>query len=395
MGFIALMLRTTVLCMGSAGLALAQSSVDALSPGERKLADQWRESASVFEKNVPQPAVNGPSGQAGKAFREQLDEDMRRAGYALAGREAKPQIPERSQSELDEQAFGRCRAEAEGGLKDAQYRLGVMYATGRGVERNYKAAAKWYGKAADQGYADAQADLGFLLASGRGVTKDTEAAYLMWRLSFVGGSHKAETALWAVQNKKTFYNRRGEVVAEGAVIGGVPDRLMVIGDDGICCDSVLIKDLHEEMQKNLGFESAGLGPQDQKQLKLLELRGQLGSWMRCIVRLPDGQENEILLGGLPYEVRTALESSRSSLNLESALQKAESDEAAAKGKLNDALLSGTEEEKQQAEEQLRKAKSRRSIMRENFESSDSKVEFFPIRAKFTGTKFRGLEIWER
>ena len=392
MDFIALMLRTTGLCMVSAGVAFAQSSDGALSPGERKLADQWHASASAFETNYLHSAAKG---QAGKTFQEQLDEDMSRARYALASHQTQPQISERSQSELDAQAFGRCLVEAESGLKDAQYRLGVIYATGHGVERNYKAAAKWYGKAADQGHADAQADLGFLLASGRGVTRDTEAAYLLWRLSSLGGSHKADTALWAVQNKKTFYNRRGEVVAEGAVIGGVPDRLMVVGDDGICCDSVQIKDLPDEIQKNLGFEGTGSGPQDRKQLKLLELRGQLGTWLRCVVRLPDGLEKEILLGGLPYEARAALDSSRSFLNLESALKKAESDEADAKGKLNDVLFSGSDEEKQQAVEQLRKAKNRRSVMRENYESSDTKAEFFPIRAAFTGTKFRGLEIWER
>src|SRR5258708_687612 len=171
MDFIALILRTTLSCMASAGLAFAQSSAEALSPSERKLADQWHESALAFETNFLHSAANG---QAGKTFQEQLGEDMTRARFALAGHQAQPQIPERPQSELDAQAFGRCLVEAESGLKDAQYRLGVIYATGHGVERNYKAAAKWYGKSADQGYADAQADLGFLLAAGRGVTRDTE-----------------------------------------------------------------------------------------------------------------------------------------------------------------------------------------------------------------------------
>jgi len=39
---------------------------------------------------------------------------------------------------------------------DAQYNLGLMYANGQGVPKNYKTAVKWYKLAAEQGDADSR-----------------------------------------------------------------------------------------------------------------------------------------------------------------------------------------------------------------------------------------------
>jgi len=47
-----------------------------------------------------------------------------------------------------------------------------MYENGRGVPQNYKQAAIWYRKAADQGHADAQSNLGLMYANGHGVPQD-------------------------------------------------------------------------------------------------------------------------------------------------------------------------------------------------------------------------------
>ena len=51
---------------------------------------------------------------------------------------------------------------AEQGDAFAQFKLGVMYADGKGVKQNLKAAQDWYAKSADQGLADAQYNLGLL-----------------------------------------------------------------------------------------------------------------------------------------------------------------------------------------------------------------------------------------
>ena len=63
----------------------------------------------------------------------------------------------------------------------AQYNLGVMYATGCGVDKNDTKAVYWYRKAAEQGNAMAENNLGCMLECGRGCEKDEQEALLMYR----------------------------------------------------------------------------------------------------------------------------------------------------------------------------------------------------------------------
>jgi hypothetical protein len=58
------------------------------------------------------------------------------------------------------------------GLPEAQYNLGLLYAEGKGVERNLVTAGEWYAKAAVQGLADAALDYGVMVYRGEGVQKD-------------------------------------------------------------------------------------------------------------------------------------------------------------------------------------------------------------------------------
>ncbi len=48
-------------------------------------------------------------------------------------------------------ALREWRPLAEQGYAGAQFYLGVMYATGRGLPQDYAEAVKWYRKAAEQG----------------------------------------------------------------------------------------------------------------------------------------------------------------------------------------------------------------------------------------------------
>ena len=59
----------------------------------------------------------------------------------------------------------------------AQDYLGVFYATGQGVTKNYAEAAKWFRKAAEQNFAKAQSHLGLSYAEGEGVPKDYVEGY--------------------------------------------------------------------------------------------------------------------------------------------------------------------------------------------------------------------------
>ena len=52
------------------------------------------------------------------------------------------------------------REAAEAGDPDAELRLASMYYRGEGMEQDYREAAKWYRKAAEQGNAEAQYRLG-------------------------------------------------------------------------------------------------------------------------------------------------------------------------------------------------------------------------------------------
>ena len=84
------------------------------------------------------------------------------------------------QSTRDEiETFKAMRRRAEAGEADAQFRLGVMYAYGRGTARDEAEAASWLRKAAGQNHITAQMRLGLMLARGAGVAKD-EAEAAEW-----------------------------------------------------------------------------------------------------------------------------------------------------------------------------------------------------------------------
>ncbi len=73
-------------------------------------------------------------------------------------------------------AIGLWRPLADSGVAAAQYRLGVMYAEGKGVAASDAEAALWFERAAVQGDAAAQYDLGASYAEGAGVRKDVATA---------------------------------------------------------------------------------------------------------------------------------------------------------------------------------------------------------------------------
>jgi TPR repeat protein len=70
---------------------------------------------------------------------------------------------------------------------DAQFNLGVMYANGDGIAEDDAEAAKWFRKAAEQGHAEAQSNLGFMHANGEGVDQDDVSAYMWYNLAAAQG----------------------------------------------------------------------------------------------------------------------------------------------------------------------------------------------------------------
>jgi hypothetical protein len=70
-----------------------------------------------------------------------------------------------------------------------------MYFFGRGVDRNYKQAMTWYGKASDQNFADAQFRLGFMYEKGLGVDQSNQNAVDQYKKAVRNGSVEAQRAL--------------------------------------------------------------------------------------------------------------------------------------------------------------------------------------------------------
>jgi len=76
---------------------------------------------------------------------------------------------------------------AELGSDDAQFRLGHMFASEKGVPQDYGQAAHWYQRAAEQGNVEAQYELARLYVDGLGVTRNVNTAYFWWTLASRGG----------------------------------------------------------------------------------------------------------------------------------------------------------------------------------------------------------------
>jgi hypothetical protein len=80
------------------------------------------------------------------------------------------------------------------GLASAQYRLGVLYAEGRGVARDLGQAGAWYRRAADQDDSDAQTSLGILLTPSEHAPGDIIEAHKWLNLAASRGTHAARRA---------------------------------------------------------------------------------------------------------------------------------------------------------------------------------------------------------
>ncbi|MGI9250245.1 MAG: tetratricopeptide repeat protein [Pseudohongiellaceae bacterium] len=107
-------------------------------------------------------------------------------------------------------AFREFSVAAEVGLDVAQYNLGILYYTGRGVERDVGLSFRWTLAAAEQGHVGAQSNLGSLYLNGEGVDEDVEQG-LAWLVRAArGGDGDAAFSL------ANFYNE-GRVVSRDRV----------------------------------------------------------------------------------------------------------------------------------------------------------------------------------
>lgn len=76
-------------------------------------------------------------------------------------------------------------------IRLSEHNRGVMYAEGRGVPQDYKAALEWYRKAAEHGDSPSQFNLGLMYAKGEGVPVDLLQARKWLDLAAAAGDTKA------------------------------------------------------------------------------------------------------------------------------------------------------------------------------------------------------------
>jgi hypothetical protein len=65
----------------------------------------------------------------------------------------------------------------------AVFEIGMLYAEGKGVQKDLSEAAVWFRKAAEEGYAPAQRKLGFAYLYGQGLKRDLIESY-KWLVLF-------------------------------------------------------------------------------------------------------------------------------------------------------------------------------------------------------------------
>ena len=87
------------------------------------------------------------------------------------------------------------RRAADLGYAPAQYNLGLMYGSGKGVAQDHAEAVKWYRRAAEQGHAEAQYNLGHAYSNGYGVPQNNSEGVKWYRCAADRGLANAQANL--------------------------------------------------------------------------------------------------------------------------------------------------------------------------------------------------------
>lgn len=114
-----------------------------------------------------------------------------KAGDAYAAGSGAQRDSRQLAADYKQAAFWYRKAADQGNIS-AQIHLADLYRDGRGVARDMAQAVVWYRKAADQGDVGAQGTLGLLYSVGMGVTQDyVEAYYWLELASAAAGPNQA------------------------------------------------------------------------------------------------------------------------------------------------------------------------------------------------------------
>ncbi|MGE0740855.1 MAG: tetratricopeptide repeat protein [Hyphomonadaceae bacterium] len=108
------------------------------------------------------------------------------------------------------------------------YHLGLLYWRGLGGERDVRAGADRFARAADDGHSAAQTAYGMALRSGVGVAKDSEAARGLFRLAAGAGDHEAmvQIATMSEPDEARHWLQRASEVGHPSAMLHLADMMM-------------------------------------------------------------------------------------------------------------------------------------------------------------------------
>lgn len=163
----------------------------------------WAMAAATLEDGIA-AYRSGDFGKAVEVWRALADQGVPMAQYRLGDMYAEGKGVEQN----DKTAMQWYQRAADHGVADAQYNVAASYAAGLGVAQSDADAVKWFRRAADQGMAFAQLNLGLMYASGRGVAQDNVEAMTWLQIAlFVlppgGARSDAARAMQDVADKMT------------------------------------------------------------------------------------------------------------------------------------------------------------------------------------------------
>jgi len=100
-------------------------------------------------------------------------------------------MEEETPNTVTPEMLAKLRTVAESGDAEAQFRLGVLYGNGEGVELDREQAMAWFKQSARQGHEDALITMAWMYANGSGVDTDEAKARELYQLAADHGSVKA------------------------------------------------------------------------------------------------------------------------------------------------------------------------------------------------------------
>jgi len=101
-------------------------------------------------------------------------------------------------------ALENTQTKADQGDAEAQFSLGLKFASSGGETPDYPKAAHWYLKAANQNHALAQFNLGLMFAGGQGVAQDEAKAVMWMRMAAQQGDAGAQHHLGMRHRRASF-----------------------------------------------------------------------------------------------------------------------------------------------------------------------------------------------